>query len=63
MSKKSRVGKMLLFFVVIVMANFYSGCVNKYYPPETLQQGVQIREQDAQIKALQKEMEELKKQQ
>lgn len=66
MLKKIGIGEMLLILVVIVIANLYSGCTNKYYPPDSSQyqtkQDAQIKEQDAQIKAMQKEMEELKKQ-
>ncbi len=67
MLKKNRIWRMLLLFVAIVMANLNFGCVDKYYHPGGSQyqtkEGAQIKEQAAQIKALQKEMEELKKQQ
>ncbi len=59
MLRKSRIWKMLLLLVAIVMANLYFGCVHKYYPPDYGSQ----EEQEAQIEELQKEMEELKKQQ
>lgn len=66
MLKKSRIWRMLLLLVVIVMANLYFGCVHKYYPPGSQYQtkeGAEIKQQEREIKALQKEMEELKKQQ
>jgi cell division protein FtsB len=67
MLKKIRIGRMLLLIVVVVIANLYFGCTNKYYPPESSQpqtkQDAQIKEQEAQIKEMQKEMEKLKKQQ
>jgi cell division protein FtsL len=72
MLKKTRIRKMLLLLVVIVIANIYFGCVNKYYPPnyptdnnqsQIQQQQTQIKDQDSQIKTLQKEVEDLKKQQ
>jgi Skp family chaperone for outer membrane proteins len=70
MLKKIRIGRMLLLIVVVVIANLYFGCVNKYYPPNSspdssqyqTKQETQIKEQETQIKALQKEIEELKKQ-
>lgn len=63
MFKKIRIGKMLLLLVVIVIANLYFGCVNKYYPPDyQTKEGAKIQQQEEQIKAMQKEMEELKKQ-
>lgn len=67
MLKKSVIWRVLLLLVVIAMVNFYFGCVNKYYLPEggsqyQTKEGAQIQEQEAQIKQLQKEMEELKKQ-
>ena len=67
MLKKSRIWGRLLLFVAIVMANLCFGCVHKYYPPGSTQyqtkEGAEIKQQEQQIKALQKEMEELKKQQ
>jgi cell division protein FtsL len=66
MLKKIRIGRMLLLIVVVVIANLYFGCLEKYYPPDSSQyqtkQDAQIKDQDAKIKAMQKEMEELKKQ-
>ena len=59
MLKKSRIWRIVLLLVVIVMANLYFGCVQKYYPPDYGSQ----KEQEAQIEELQNEMEELKQQQ
>ncbi len=67
MLKKSRIWRVLLLLVVIVMVNLCFGCVHKYYPPDDSQyqtkEGADIKQQEQQIKALQKEIEELKKQQ
>jgi cell division protein FtsL len=63
MLKKIRIGRVLLLIVVVVIANLYFGCVNKYYPPDyQTKEGAKIQQQDEQIKAMQKEIEELKKQ-
>jgi cell division protein FtsB len=66
MLKKIRIGRMLLLIVVVVIANLYFGCTNKYYIPDSSQnqtkQEAQIKAQEEQIKAMQKEVEELKKQ-
>ena len=67
MLKKSVIWRVLLLLVVIVMANFYLGCVHKHYAPGSPQyqtkEGAEIKDQAKQIEALKKEMEELKKQQ
>jgi cell division protein FtsL len=63
MLKKVRIGRMLLLIAVVVIANLYFGCVNKYYPPDyQVKEETKIKQQDAQIKAMQKEIEGLKKQ-
>ena len=63
MLKRSVIWRVLLLLVVVVMANLYFGCLHKHYAPGYYEEGAKIKAQDAQIKALQKEMEELKKQQ
>ena len=79
MLRKSRIWKMLLLSAVIVMANLYFGCVHKYYAPSDGQyqtkEGAEIKalqkerededkkQQEQQIKAMQKEIEELKQRQ
>jgi len=61
MLKKSRIWRILLLLFVIVVTNVFVACVHKYYPPP---EGSQYQtKQEAQIKELQKEIEELKKQQ
>lgn len=66
MLKKSVIWRVLLLLVVIVMANFYLGCLHKHYAPGSeyqTKEGAEIKEQAKQIEALKKEMKELKKQQ
>lgn len=67
MLKKSRIWRMLLLLVVIVMANLYFGCVHKHYlpggPQYQTKEGAEIKQQEREIKELRKELEKLKKQQ
>jgi len=61
MLKKSRIRRILLLLLAIIMTSIFFSCVHKYYPPAD---GSQYEtKQGAQIKELQKEIEELKKQQ
>ena len=79
MLKKSRIREIFLPLIVIVIASLCFGCVHKYYAPDSSQyqtkEGAEIKvlqkereeedkkQQEQQIKAMQKELEELKKQQ
>lgn len=61
MLKKSRIWRILLLLLAIVMTSIFFSCVHKYYAPPV---GSEYEtKQGAQIRELQKEIEELKEQQ